>query len=163
MNTKILTDHFSWEEVTHSYIALRCGIDNTIIPDSIIPAVFNTAKYMETVRDTLGGKVIHVNSWYRCLELNRALKSKDHSQHVKGESVDFICSDFGSPIDICKAVIKARIYFDQLILEHTWVHISFQSNPNIDSRNEVLTLLPDTGHYAKGITNIYGKPLCTKT
>jgi len=81
------------------------------------------------------------------------------SSFVKGEAVDFICPAFGSPLEICKVIVKYAdiIKFDQLILEHTWVHISWKSTPNATQRGQVLSLLSDKS-YAKGLTDKSGKP-----
>lgn len=114
---------------------------------------------MERVRAILNSP-IHVDSWYRCLQLNRALKSKDTSQHLKGEAVDFICPEFGSPFEICVKILHypELIIFDQLILEHTWVHISFNADPTTQPRKQVLSLLQDGG-YSLGLTDPNGRPL----
>ena len=105
-------------------------------------------------------KPINITSWIRVPELNLAIGSKPGSQHEKGEAVDFICPQFGSPLDICIALIKCKdlIGFDQLILEHTWVHISWNSTPNSVQRGQVLSLLSG-GKYAVGLTDLNGKPL----
>jgi hypothetical protein len=157
MNIQLST-HFSLAEVTFSSTAARLGIDNSHPSQDVILVAINTAKNMEKVR-TLLGNPIHIDSWIRCLQLNRALGSKDTSQHIKGEAVDFICVEFGTPYDICKAIINSGISFDQLILEHTWVHISFKSDTSIQAnRGQVLSLLA-TGKYATGLTDKYGKAL----
>ena len=149
-----ISKYFTLQEATSSAKATALGIDNTI-PKLVIPTVFNTAKHMDDVRELLAHP-IHVDSFYRCLELNRSLGSKDTSQHLKGEAVDFICPDFGTPFEICQAIIKSRkILFDQLILEHTWVHISFKSNPADEARHQVLSLL-ESGGYALGLTDKHG-------
>lgn len=154
-----LSSHFTFQEVIKSSIADRYGIDNSI-PADILPAIMNTAAHMELVRLALRGNVIDVDSWYRCLELNQLLKSKDTSQHLKGEAVDFICPDFGAPLEIVRTLSQnfKLLQFDQLILEHTWVHISFNSIPDGKPRGQVLTLLSDKT-YAVGITDKYGKEI----
>lgn len=153
-----LTEHFTFEEVTHSEVAARRGIDNTL-PTDLIEIVKKTAVKMEKVRALLGKPVL-VTSWYRSLPLNRALLSDDTSQHPKGEAVDFICPAFGSPLEICKFLLENRglIRWDQLILEHTWVHISWNSIPSGEQRGQVLSLL-ETGKYALGLTDKKGNPL----
>lgn len=154
-----LTDHFTWDEVINSNTAERLGIDNTIQDQTIRLSIINTANKLEKVRALLS-KPINISSWYRCLELNRALKSKDTSQHLKGEAVDFTSPNFGTPLDICRKLIeyKELIRFDQLILEHTWVHISWNSIPNGQQRGQVLSLL-ESGGYSQGLTNKQGTPL----
>jgi len=156
--TIYLSEHFTLEEATESQTASRLGIDNTPSPE-VRTAAAKTAVKLEKVRLILGENPIKVSSWIRVLELNRAIGSGDSSQHPKGEAVDFICPAFGTPLDVCKAIVKNKtlIGFDQLILEHTWVHISWKSTPNAIQRGEVLSLLSDKS-YAKGLTDKSGKP-----
>jgi hypothetical protein len=145
----MISKYFSWTEVTASDTAARLGIDNTLLSPRTKEAASITAAHMDIVREFLGHP-IHVNSWYRCLELNSVIGSKATSQHPKGEAVDFICPAFGTPAQICAAILASNLDFDQLIMEHTWVHISFSSMPNVHNRRQVLTLLKD-GTYAKGL------------
>ena len=153
-----LSEHFTLDEAIASQTADRLGIDNTPTPE-IVTAASKTAVKMEKVRVVLGNKSIKVSSWIRMPELNKAVGSRPGSQHEKGEAVDFICPTFGSPLDVCREIIKHKdlINFDQLILEHTWVHISWKSTPNATQRGEVLSLLSDKS-YAKGLTDKFGKP-----
>ena len=155
-----LSEHFTLDEAIESQTAARLGIDNKPTDLNIITAASKTAVKMEKVRVILGSKPITISSWIRVLELNRAIGSGDGSQHVKGEAVDFICPTFGTPLDICKAIVenKTLIGFDQLILEHTWVHISWNSIPSGEQRGQVLSLL-ETGKYALGLTDKKGNPL----
>lgn len=145
-----LTANFSWWEVSNSATAQRLGINN-MLPSSLRQASENTAQKMETVRQVLEDVAIHVDSWYRCLPLNTALKSKPTSQHLLSEAVDFIAPSFGTPSQIVRALIAHTVAlgFDQIILEFSWVHISFCA-PGITPRNSILTLMPD-GTYSKGI------------
>lgn len=155
---KALANYFSWEEVTHSDIAERLGIDNNIVHTTLIPNIKYTATRMDGVRAILGTPIL-IDSWYRCLALNRILKSKDTSDHILGLAVDFISPNFGSPLDICKYLLqyKDTLNWNQLILEHTWVHISFPRSIEIPAKKEVLTLLAN-GHYVSGLTDKLGKP-----
>ena len=156
--TIYLSEHFTLDEATHSTTALRLGIDNTQVIPEIISNTKITAVKMEKVRVILG-EPIHIDSWIRSLQLNQALGSKDNSKHLLGFAVDFICPTFGTPETICKMLISYAdlLRFDQLIFEHTWVHIGFCS-PDTKSRGQVLTLLQD-GTYAVGLTDKQGKLL----
>lgn len=157
---QMISEHFSWYEVQHSDTAERMGLDNTI-PDSLRAAATNTARQMERVRALLQSTV-HVNSWYRGPAL-QALPQfyNPSSQHPLAEAVDFVCQDI-QPVDICRKILKypELIQFDQLILEHTWVHVSFVApgNPNRRNRSQVLSLLK-SGKYSSGLTDSSGKPL----
>ncbi|MBM3460756.1 MAG: peptidase M15 [Armatimonadetes bacterium] len=136
-----LTDHFHLSEFTASETAERRGIDNTPSAE-IIEALRRTAQGLERIR-TLLGRPIHVTSGYRCLELNRAVGSKDTSQHLLGEAADFICPQYGTPRVVAERIAKKLVSLgvDQLILEFAskgggWVHVSFSSKP----RHATLTI-----------------------
>jgi hypothetical protein len=113
---------------------------------------------MEVVKEILGGKGVRVNSWYRSAAVNKAVGGSKNSSHMRGEAVDFICPRFGTPYDVAKELEKhrAELRFDQLIYEHTWVHISFLIPPALP-RLEVLTYIPETKSYLNGIQLKKGK------
>jgi hypothetical protein len=136
-----LTKNFSLEELLVSEIAGRNGIDNTP-PGAFLPRLELLATSLERVREILERPII-VTSGYRCLELNRRIGSRDNSAHVQGFAVDFISPQFGSPAAICRALEqRADLDFDQLILEHDWVHWSIM--PGL--RRQLLTLREDGGY-----------------
>lgn len=153
-----LSEHFSLAEATASQTASRRGIDNFNPPQDVLDNAIRTATKLEKVRALLGAP-IHVNSWIRCPALNSYLGSRPTSQHVSGEAVDFIAPFYGSPLKICKLLIshKELIRWDQLILEHTWVHISWKATPNAVQRGEVLSLL-SSNRFTVGLTDAEGKP-----
>lgn len=123
-----ISTYFTYNESVFSQTASRLGYAN--IPSTEILANINaTALRMDDVRILLGEPII-VSSWYRSLPVNRAIGSKDTSQHTKGQAVDFTCPRFGLPILVFEEIAKSEIRFDQLILEYdAWVHISFTSTP----------------------------------
>ena len=134
-----LSDHFTFEEASFSSTAARLGIRNDI-PQTLTDNVFAAANGMEEVRALLGNPV-HVDSWYRCPELNHAAGGSISSAHLQGYAVDFTCPKFGTPLEICKAIDASNIRFDQLIQEGNWVHISFDPK----ARRSTLT-----AHFAGG-------------
>lgn len=124
-----LSPHFSLEELTHSDIATRLGIDNTPTVEIINNLTF-LAGELEYVRDILGNPML-ISSGYRSYVLNDHLGSKRTSSHCKGLAVDFICPSFGNPHSVVDAIVLANINYDQVILEYgRWVHLSFaKENP----------------------------------
>lgn len=136
-----LSENFTLEELTASQTAARRGINNTPT-GAALAALTNTAKQMELVRALLNAP-IHVSSGYRSLALNKAIGGSSTSAHCRGEAVDFTATAFGTPKEICKAIIKSGIVFDQLIFEGAWVHIAFDATP----RRSVLT-----AHFGNGAT-----------
>jgi len=119
-----LSAHFTLEEATLSQTAARLGIDN----DPTLDVVLNmkqAALGMELVRQLLG-QPIHINSWFRCPELNKAVGSKPTSDHITGFAIDFTCPTFGTPEKIVREILKSNIDFKQVIYEFdSWVHIAF--------------------------------------
>lgn len=142
-----LTAHFDLSELTASQTAVRFGIDNTP-PPSVVESLKRTAMGLEMLRGILLAPII-ISSGYRSPALNKAIGGSSKSQHLAGEAVDFICPGFGPPLDVCRAIVKSGIKFDQLIYEGTWVHVSFRATP----RCEVLT-----AHFCNGGTT-YTKDL----
>ena len=121
-----LTEHFTIYEAEDSDIAIRHNIDNRIPDEATKQKIINVARYLlEPIRENFNVP-FKPTSWYRCLELNRLLKSKDTSQHVKGEAVDIIIPTI--PIQEPYEYIKNHLDYDQLILEYgSWVHVSYIS------------------------------------
>ena len=111
------------------------------------------AEGLERVR-MLTGFPLEISSGYRSPELNRRVGGANSSQHVQGLAADFTCAEFGSPVDIIKAIRDSGIEFDQCILEYAkWVHISFSKVP----RGRVLTIYDPGEGYLDGLLDENGK------
>jgi hypothetical protein len=129
-----LSPNFTLRELTDSATAVARGWEN-VPPADVMPALRATAAGLEAVRSLLSGIVGHdvpvlVTSGYRSLRLNREIGSRDTSQHVLGEAVDFRAPQFGTPAQIVATIARSSLAFDQVISESTragakWVHISF--------------------------------------
>lgn len=144
-----LSKNFSLEEAIKSSTAIRLGIDNHP-PAEVVPILANTAtKILQPARDHFGIPFAP-SSFYRCLELNRALRSKDTSQHVLGEAVDFEIP--GIDNFTLASWVRDNLDFDQLILEHYelgsphsgWVHCSYTNKQ--ENRRQVLTIENNRAH-----------------
>ncbi len=152
-----LSTHFSLDEAVVSATALKLHLDN-VPPVEVVTTMMQTANYMEAVRKVLKDNPITVFSWYRSPRVNFACGSHANSQHIKGEAVDFACSSFGTILQVCQEIIahKDIVKFDQMILEHSWVHISFAILSG-KPRGQVLSLV--TGNrYVSGLTDSRGVP-----
>lgn len=142
-----LSPHFSLAEMT----VTSTGIAN-IPTGQYLKNLTYTAQQMEQVRTILGGLPIQVNSGFRCDAVNRAVGGVTTSAHSFGFAVDFVCPAFGTPYEICQALIKGGMKFDQLIHEkRRWVHIGFGLSTGVSHRNQVLTLPPAGGRYQPGL------------
>jgi hypothetical protein len=152
LSPRDLSDNFTWEEAV---VTTHRDIPNEL-PAELKNNVKMTAMKMETIRYFLRCPV-SVLSWYRCELLNRKVGGAKNSDHMTGTAVDFAAYKYGTPLAIVKLLANYAdmLAFKQLILEHTWAHISFDPTPGIPAKREVLTLLQDKT-YARGITDKYG-------
>ena len=149
-----LTRNFSLEQLIFSETALRVGIDNAPAPE-IVKNLRLLARGLEKVQ-ALTGFPLEISSGYRCPELNRRVGGAKTSQHTLGLAADFTCAEFGSPVDIIKAIREAGILFDQCILEYgKWVHLSFSKAP----RGKLLTIYDPKAGYLDGLRDKGGKQI----
>ena len=129
-----LSTHFTLEELTFSDTAVRLGIDNSVKDTNVLNNLHDLAAGLEQVREVLNAP-LHINSGYRCLRLNGAVKGSITSAHMQGWAADFTCRGFGTPLECVQEIIRAGIKFDQCIQEGQWGHISFAP----ELRGRVLT------------------------
>lgn len=132
-----LTTNFWLSEFTISDKAERFGIANQ--PNtSEIENLRRLAGVLEVVRSTLNGAPIIISSGFRCPKLNTLVGSDSTSAHPDGRAADFIAPRFGSPKDICRALMTAGVVADQLIYEGSWVHLGIAVY-GAQPRKQVLT------------------------
>ena len=94
-------------------------------------------KVFEPLREWVDAP-IKVNSMFRSLELNTALKGSQTSSHMKGEAMDITSMGGKSNLEMFHW-IKDNLDFDQLIWEFgkepKWLHVSYNKDNN---RKQVL-------------------------
>lgn len=148
-----LTDHFSLEELIASETAVRAGIDNNP-PESIVANLRVLAAGLELVRAALGGRPIHLNSGFRCAALNAAVGGARNSMHMRGLAADILCPQFGSPLEVCRAIVAAKVPTDQVIHEFgKWCHVSFAA-AGAKPRGELLTIASALRGYETGLNAV---------
>lgn len=98
------------------------------------------AELLEQVKSILGGVPIMVNSAFRSKQVNDAVGSKDTSQHRLGCAADIRVPGM-TPDQVVKAIIAAKLPFDQLIREFDrWTHISVPNTVGAAPRGQVLII-----------------------
>jgi len=118
-----MTPHFTLAELTHTD---HRTLDNT--PNAAeLANLQRLAEFLETVKTTLGGKPVMINSAFRSKAVNDAVGSKDSSQHRQGLAADFRVPGM-APDAVVRALLK--LPFDQIIREYdSWTHISISDKP----------------------------------
>jgi hypothetical protein len=143
-----LSEHFSLAEMT----VTTTGLSN-VPSNSAIANLVRTARLLESIRDVLKFPIF-VSSGFRSEAVNHRVGGASTSAHLTGNAADFTCPSFGTPAQICEAIVAAGISFDQLILEFNntshneggdWVHIGLATN----LRQQILTGIG--GHYLPGL------------
>jgi len=118
-----MTPHFTLAELTHTDHRL---LDNTPNAAELVN-IKRLAEFLETVKTTLGGKPIMINSAFRSKAVNDAVGSKDTSQHRQGLAADFKVPGM-APDAVVRALLK--LPYDQIIREYdAWTHISIADKP----------------------------------
>ena len=131
-----LTKNFTLEELTTTD---HRQFDNT--PNETARAnLVRLAGLLESVKVAIGNKPVMVNSAFRSKQVNDAVGSKDTSQHRVGCAADIRVPSM-APDQVVKAIISAKLPFDQLIREFDrWTHISVPNDPKGKPRGQVLII-----------------------
>ena len=118
-----MTPHFTLAELTHTD---HRSLNNT--PNAgELANLKRLAEFLETVKTTLGGKPVMINSAFRSKAVNDAVGSKDSSQHRLGLAADFRVPGM-SPDAVVRALLA--LPYDQIIREYdAWTHISISDKP----------------------------------
>jgi putative chitinase len=131
-----LSEHFTLEELTHTD---HRELDNTP-NDAEMANLVRLADFLETVKKTLGGKPVMVNSAFRSKAVNDAVGSKDTSQHRVGAAADLRIPGM-TPDEVVRAIIASGIGYDQVIREFDrWTHVSITNKDGDKPRRQALII-----------------------
>ena len=131
-----LTEHFTLEELTATDHREFDNTPNETERENLV----RLAGLLELVKVAIGGKPVMVNSAFRSKAVNDAVGSKDTSQHRIGCAADIRVPGV-TPDQVVKAVIAAKLPFDQLIREFDrWTHISIPNDPKGKPRGQTLII-----------------------
>ena len=131
-----MTPHFSLAELTTTD---HREFKNEPNP-SEIANLQRLAELLEQVKVAIGNKPVMVNSAFRSKQVNDAVGSKDTSQHRVGCAADIRVPGV-TPDAVVKAIIAAKLPFDQLIREFDrWTHISVPNTVGAAPRGQVLII-----------------------
>ena len=134
---KRISKHISYKEAVGSNYAKQKGIKNKPNEEQVENMKLFAEEVFEPLREWVDAP-IRVNSMFRSLELNTALKGSKTSSHMNGEAMDITSMGGRSNLEMFHW-IKDNLCFDQLIWEFgaapKWLHVSFSKDNN---RQQVL-------------------------
>jgi hypothetical protein len=134
----IISKHITLQEATESATALRMGIKNVPNEVELEAMKYVSENLFEPIREWYD-KPIKINSFYRCLALNKAVKGSLTSGHVLGNSIDISGGNKIENKKIFDFIKTSGLDFDQVINEYdfTWIHISLKKTGN---RKQILVI-----------------------
>ncbi len=120
----LLSKNIQLIEMVRSETADSKHLDNTP-QQEVIDAMQRLAQeVLQPIRAHFD-KPLHISSGYRCQELNKAIGGSKTSQHCFGEAADISVAGTGISELMAWIVNDSGLPFDQVILEPSWVHISY--------------------------------------
>ena len=135
-----ISKHISYKEATHSNHAKQHKIANKPSSEDIENMELLAEKVFEPLREWVGAP-IKVNSMFRSVELNSALKGAPRSSHMKGQAFDITSLGGKTNLEMFH-YIKDNLDFDQLIWEYgaepKWLHVSYVNEK--ENRGQVLVI-----------------------
>lgn len=136
-----ISKHISYKEATKSLTAIRLGLENKPNEYELSNMIGVAENIFEPLREWVNDP-IKVNSFFRSVELNKAIGGSSRSQHCQGRAID-IDDTYGHKTNAeMFNWIKENLNFDQMIWEFgddenpDWVHISWVSKDQ--NRNRCL-------------------------
>ena len=134
---KKISKHISYKEAVGSNYAKQKGISNKPNEEQVENMKLLAKEVFEPLREWVDAP-IKVNSMFRSLELNTALKGSKTSSHMNGEAMDITSMGGKSNLEMFH-YIRTELDFDQLIWEFgkepKWLHVSYNKDNN---RKQVL-------------------------
>lgn len=129
-----MSKYFSYEEFERSETAKKLGIDNTIPNNAIKSNIDYLCNYLLDKLRSIYNRPIYINSGYRSVALNIAVKGSTNSAHTTGLAAD-IDTRCGENRRLADIVVMNRLPFRQMILYSSlenpkWIHLGISRIEN---------------------------------
>ena len=137
-----LSPHFRLSEMLNSGTGRSKGIPNEPTPEVVenLRKLCNEA--LEPIRALVGP--LKINSRYRADAINKAVGGSITSAHSYGLAADLNPLK-GTWKQLMDATIAAKIPLDQIIFEHTWVHVGLLQPKTGKKRGDKLSMFKTNG------------------
>ena len=130
--------YFTIAELCRSNTGEKLGIEN--VPNSFQKAnMENLINHLLDPIRQMWGKPIIVNSGFRCVKLNKAVRGAKNSEHMSGCAADITTGNKADNKKLFDMIRNSSLEWRQLIDESgfSWVHIYYNQS---DNKKQVLHL-----------------------
>lgn len=132
-----LSPHFKLSEMLASGTARTKGIPNEPTPEIVANLRLLCVEALEPIRALVGP--LKINSGYRSDLVNQSVGGSTTSAHSYGLAAD-LNPVKGTWKQLMDQVIAAKIPLDQIIFEHTWVHVGLLHPTKKNKRGDKLAM-----------------------
>ena len=137
-----LSPHFKLSEMLNTPTGRSKGLANDPTPEIVENLRKLCVEALEPIRELCGP--LKINSGYRSDAVNKAVGGSTTSAHSYGLAADL------HPLKVSwkecmDKTIAAKIKLDQLIFEHTWVHVGYAHPKVKGQRGQLLTMFVKDG------------------
>lgn len=143
-----LSEHFTLEEMVFSSTALRHNLDNTPNEEQTAALTRLCQTLLEPARELLGSVPFHVDSGFRCRELNALVRGIPTSAHLDGRAADIIPT--GLDLHLCfDELRKSALPYDQIIFEcAAWIHLAVARDGEQPRREALMAVRDAAGRFS---------------
>jgi len=139
---RLLAPHFKLSELVNSGTARKLCLANDPTPEIEKNLERLCVEALEPIRQVVGP--LRINSGYRSDAVNKAVGGSTTSAHSFGLAADL------NPVkmswkQLMDAVLASGLKLDQIIYEHTWVHVGLGHPKYKKQRGEALTMFKRDG------------------
>lgn len=131
MEDKQLSKNFTLREMCASLTAELYNIKNEPTQKDVDNLTRLCQNVLQPARDDFG-KPIHVNSGFRCKELNDKVGGKKNSYHLKGQAADLHVDNEKEGFLLSALLLRSK-YTDLVLLEKRkgryWIHVQWSMSP----------------------------------
>lgn len=131
MEDKQLSKNFTLKEMCASLTAELYNIKNEPTQKDVDNLTRLCQSVLQQARDDFG-KPIHVNSGFRCKELNEKVGGKKNSYHLKGQAADLHVDNEKEGFFLSALLLRSK-YTDLVLLEKRkgryWIHVQWSMAP----------------------------------
>jgi hypothetical protein len=134
---RYLSPHFKLSEMLNTQIGRKNGLANDPTPEIEANLEKLCKEALEPIREVCGP--LRINSGYRSDAVNKAVGGSTTSAHSYGLAADLHPMKI-SWKELMDKVIASGLKLDQIIYEHTWVHVGLLHPKTKKQRGDKLTM-----------------------